>query len=198
MVTAARGMTERSKVKVGPAPHGHVGYSEALDRVWVLNSGARTISVLDGGSGGLDRKIDVGGSPRHVIIDDDAGLAFVAVDDAVVMGDAKGRRVSKRLPLKAGRATCLLPMLPRKRMYVLGDAGTMTIVDTERQEIAGTLPTGRGSNWGQPHENSCGKLYITNAATDDLTIIDEATDRVIPTAPAGRPPPRNATFREHG
>jgi YVTN family beta-propeller protein len=191
-------MTERSKVKVGPAPHGHVGYSEALDRVWVLNSGARTISVLDGASGALNRTIDVGGSPRHVIIDDDAGLAFVAVDDALVIVDAKAGRVSKRLLLKSGEATCLLPMLPRKRMYVLGDAGTMTIVDTERQEIAGTLPTGRGSNWGQPHENSCGKLYITNAATDDLTIIDEATERVIASATVGRTPHRNAIFRERG
>src|SRR5258708_21232359 len=153
MVTAARGMIERSRVAVGAAPHGHVGYSEALDRVWVLNSGARTISVLDGASGALDRTIDVGGSPRHVIIDDDAGLAFVAVDDALVIVDAKGGRVSKRLPLKAGRATCLLPMLPRKRMDVSGNPGTRTIVDTERQEIARTLPTGPGSHCGHPHEN---------------------------------------------
>src|SRR5258708_3150581 len=173
MVTAARGMTERSKVTVGPAPHGHVGYSEALDRVWVLNSGARTISVLDGASGALDRTIDVGGSPRHVIIDDDAGLAFVAVDDALVIVDAKAGRVSKRLPLKAGQATCLLPMLPRKRMYVLGDAGTITIVDTERREGAGTLPTGRGSDWGQPHQNRRGKLYIPNAPPGHKTSIHQ-------------------------
>jgi YVTN family beta-propeller protein len=87
-------------------------------------------------------------------------------------------------------------MLPRKRMYVLGDAGTMTIVDTARQEIAGTIRTGRGSNWGQPHENTCGKLYISNAKTNDMTIIDEATERVIATAKVGRNPHRNAIFRE--
>src|SRR5258708_4860714 len=108
------------------------------------------------------------------------------------------RGMTERSKVKVGRETCLLQMLPRKRMYVLGDAGTTTIVDTERQEIAGTLPTGRGSNWGQPHENSCGKLYITNAATDDMTIIDEATERVIASATVGRTPHRNAIFRERG
>ena len=191
-------LAERSKITVGAAPHGHISYDKSLDRVWVLNSGARTITLLDGTSGEVAGAIDVSGTPRHVIVDAAAALAYVAVDDALVIVDAKAGRVAKRLPLAGGRATCLLPMLSRDRMYVLGDAGTLTVVDTARQEVVGTIATGRGSNWGQPHENTCGKLYVANAASNDMTIIDEATEKVIATAKVGRRPHRNAIFRERG
>jgi len=194
-----RRMTERAKVAVGPAPHGHIAYAGSLDQVWVLNSGARDISVLDGTTGRLERTIDVGGSPRHVIFDDGAALAFVAADDALVVVDARDERLTNRLSLAAGtRGTCLLPMLPRQRMYVLGDAGAMTVVDTARQAIVGTIETGRGSSWGQPHEKTCGKLYVANGASDDLTIVDEGTEQVITTVKVGRHPVRNAIFRERG
>jgi YVTN family beta-propeller protein len=191
-------MTERAKVTVGAGPHGHVAYSESQGRVWVVNGGSGTISILDGETGDLRDTIDVGRGPRHLILDDERGLAFVALDDGVAIVDASLGRVVTRLPVAAGnRATCLLPMLPR-RMYVLGDAGALTIVDAVRQEVAGTAATGRGSSWGQPHEKSCGKLYVSNAGTNDMTILDEATETVIATVPVGRAPRRNAIFRERG
>jgi YVTN family beta-propeller protein len=190
-------LRERTKVPVGRAPHGHVAYSASLDEVWVLNSGARDITILDGASGAKKRTIDVGAAPRHLIFDNERAVAHVAVDDALAILDATSGKVSRRIPVR-GRATCLLPMLPRDRMYVLTDSGEMTIVDHAQGEVIGSVATGRGSSWGQPHENSCGKLYVANAATDDMTIVDEATDNVIATVKVGRRPERNAIFREQG
>jgi len=195
--TTMEQLRERTTVAVGRAPHGHVAYSASLDEVWVLNGGARDITALDGTSGAKKRTIDVGAAPRHLIFDGGHAVAYVAVDDGLVIVDATSGQVSKRIPVR-GRATCLLPMLPRQRMYVLTDTGGMTAVDTAQGAAVGVIATGRGSAWGQRHENTCGKLYVANAATDDQTVIDEATETVLATVKVGRRPERNAIFREQG
>ncbi len=200
MSVALRRMQERTKSRVGEGPHGHIAYSKAADQVWVLNGGAASISVLSGTTGQPQRTIEIGGTPRHVILDDAGGLGYVAVDDSLAVVEIAGGRVSKRIPLPSGRAaTCLQPMLTRSRMYVLSrEAGEVVAVDTERQQVAKTLPTGLGSAWGQPHENPCGKIHIANAESNDLTVIDDVTENVVASVGVGRRPHRNAIFRERG
>ena len=200
MPVALKRLAERSTVRVGQGPHGHIAYAKAADQVWVLNSGETSISVLNGTSGVLERTVQIGGAPRHVILDDDGGLAFVAVDDSLAVLEIGSGRVLSRTALPSGKAaTCLQPMLGRKRMYVLShDAGELTAVDTERREVAKTIPTGLGSAWGQPHENPCGKIHITNAETNDVTVIDDETEAVVATVGVGPRPHRNAIFRERG
>jgi len=197
MSTTMEQLRERTKASVGRGPHGHVAYSAALDEVWVLNGGARDATALDGTTGSTKRTIDLGATPRHLIFDNEHSLAYVATDDGLAIVDARSGKVTGRIGVR-GHATCLMPMLPNKRMYVLTDSGEMTVVDTAKGAAEGMIATGRGSSWGQPHENTCGKLYVANAATDDMTIIDEATEKVIATTKVGRKPERNAIFREQG
>ena len=200
MSVALRRLVERTKSRVGQGPHGHVAYSKAADQVWLLNGGAASISVLSGTTGQAQRTIEIGGTPRHVILDDVGGLGYVAVDDSLAIVEIAGGRVLNRIPLPSGRAaTCLQPMLTRSRMYVLShEAGELVAVDTLRQQVAKTLPTGMGSAWGQPHENPCGKIHITNAESNDVTIIDDVSETVIGSVGVGRRPHRNAIFRERG
>ena len=88
-------------------------------------------------------------------------------------------------------------MFGNRRLYVLlYGSPSLAVVDTERNELVGSIPVGRGSLWGQPHETPCGKLYIANAESNDVTVIDDTTERVLATLPVGRRPERNAIFRE--
>lgn len=200
MSVALRRLVERNKSRVGAGPHGHIAYSKAADQVWVLNGAAASISVLSGTTGQPQRTIEIGGTPRHVILDDAAGLGYVAVDDSLAIVEMAAGRVVKRIPLPSGKAaTCLQPMLTRSRMYVLSyEAGELVAVDTQRRQVAKTLPAGLGSAWGQPHENPCGKIHITNAESDDVTVIDDVSETVIASVGVGRRPHRNAIFRERG
>lgn len=200
MSVALRRLLERTRSSVGAGPHGHIAHSKAADQVWVLNGGAASISVLSGTTGQPQHTIEVGGTPRHVILDDAGGLGYVAVDDSLAIVDIAGGRVTRRIPLPSGKAaTCLQPMLTRARMYVLSDeAGEVVAVDTGRQEVAKTLPAGLGSAWGQPHENPCGKTHIANATSNDVTVIDDVTETVVASVGVGRYPHRNAIFRERG
>jgi YVTN family beta-propeller protein len=53
-------------------------------------------------------------------------------------------------------------------------------------------PTGRGAIWGNPHGNQpCGKLYIINELSSDVSVIDESTAEVVATVKVGNRPERN-------
>jgi YVTN family beta-propeller protein len=192
-VTTTR-LVERARVPVGPPPHAHIGYAASHDAVWVLNSSG--VSVLDGASGTSKAEVSLGGKPTHLIIDDAGGRAYITVDDQLVILDLAGQEL-EHLQLPSGPASVLVPMPPTNRMYVLSQAGgALDVVDTGTGQVVKTVPTGRGSAWGQPHGNSCGKLYIANADSDDVTVIDESSETVIATLGVGRRPHRNGIFRE--
>jgi YVTN family beta-propeller protein len=192
-------MVERRTVRVGAAPHRHIAYSGQTRQVWVLNTGETSLSVLDGASAEPIGKVDLGGSPRHVILDDAAGLGYVSLaEDALAIVDIRANRLLETLALPRGsRPGALQPMFGNRRLYVLlHGSPSLAVVDTERNALVGSIPVGRGSLWGQPHENPCGKLYIANADSDDVTVIDDTTERVLAPLPVGRRPERNAIFRE--
>jgi YVTN family beta-propeller protein len=200
-------MTDHSRlavhkvIPVGSGPHGHLAYADWVNQVWVLNEGTRDVTVLDGRSGDLVGSLDVGGAPLQAIMDPAAGLAYITVaEDAVVFVDARKGAVTKRiaLPDGAGRS-CLTPMQSDHRLYVAAEnLDTVQVVDTERAEIVGSFPVGKRPMWGQPHKKTCGKLYFANAESNDVTIVDHKTERVITTVPVGQCPSRAAIFREQG
>lgn len=194
MSVTIRRLVERARVPVGPPPHAHIGYAASRDAVWVLNSGGLT--VLDAVSGRSKWEVSLEGNPTHLILNEAGGRGYVPVDDQLVILDLDGQELG-RLPLPSGPATVLVPMPPLNRMYVLSRAGAaVDVVDTRTDQVVKSIPTGHGSAWGQPHEKSCGKVYIANADSDDVTVIEEATDTVVATLPAGRRPHRNGIFRE--
>ena len=194
MSVTIRRLVERARVPVGAPPHAHIGYAANGDVVWVLNSGG--LSVLDAASGSSKAEVSLGGRPTHLILDDDGGRGYVPVDDQLVILDLAGREL-ERVRLPSGPASVLVPMPPTNRMYVLSGAGcAVDVLDTRTDKVVESIPTGRGSAWGQPHEKSCGKLYIANADSDDVTVIDESNDTVIATLAVGRRPHRNGIFRE--
>jgi YVTN family beta-propeller protein len=201
-------MVERRTVRVGAAPHRHIAYSGPTRQVWVLNTGETSLSVLDGASAEPIGKVDLGGSPRHVILDDAAGLGYVSLaQDALAIVDIRANRLLETLSLPRGsRPGALQPMFGNRRLYVLlHGSPSLAVVDTRRNALAGSIPVGRGALWGQPWGSSykpitrpVGKAYIANADSDDVTLFDDATDGVIARVAVGRRPSRNAIYRERG
>lgn len=188
-------------IPVGAGPHGHLAYAGEVNQVWVLNGGARDVTVLDGRTGDPVGRIDVGGTPLQAIMDPAAGNGYLTVvEDAVVVVDVKSGTVTKRIALPAGAGrSCMVPMQDDHRLYVAAEnLDAVQVVDTELGEIVGSFPVGKRPLWGQPHKKTCGKLYFVNADSNDVTIVDHKTERVIKTVPVGLAPSRAAIFREQG
>lgn len=198
--TQGHGLAQKKLVAVGPAPHHHLGYAGWADRVLVLNAD-NSVTVLDGTTGDPTGRIEVPGLPTHVYADATTKLGYVALDSGVValVDPATSKAVDQvKLPEGTGR-TLLLPMPPRQRVYVLSEhQQAMHVIDTGRFEVVGSIPVGKAASWGQPHEKPCGKYYVSNAGSDDVTIIDDRTEEVITTVRVGQRPERAAIFRERG
>ncbi len=200
MAMATEGLVEAKVIRVGPAPHRHIGYADAVDRVWVSNSGGSTIDVLDGSSGEVVATIEVGKGPQHFVIDKDTLLGYIAIEgaDTVAVVDARSDQVVAAIALPPGSApAALLPAFARQRLWALNHgAGTISEIDLTSHTLVKTQPVGEGPLWGQPHSKSFGKAYVVNALSNDVAIIDEATGDVKARVAVGRRPERNATFRE--
>jgi YVTN family beta-propeller protein len=188
-------------IPVGAGPHGHLAYAGEVNQVWVLNGGARDVTVLDGRTGDSVGRIDVGGTPLQAIMDPAAGAGYITLaEDAVVFVDVRTGTVTKRiaLPPGAGRS-CMVPMQGDHRLYIAAEnLESVQVIDTERGEIVGSFAVGKRPLWGQPHKKTSGKLYFVNADSNDVTIVDHKTEQVIKTVPVGLNPTRAAIFREQG
>lgn len=188
-------------IPVGAGPHGHLAYADGVNQVWVLNGGTRDVTLLDGSTGDPVGRIDVGGTPLQAIMDPAAGTGYLTLaEDAVVFVDLKTGAVTKRIALPAGAGrSCMVPMQDDHRLYVAAEnLGAVQVIDTERAEIIGSFEVGKRPLWGQPHKKTCGKLYFVNADSNDVTIVDHKTEKVIKTVPVGLTPTRAAIFREQG
>jgi len=202
-------LVERGATRVGPGPHLHFGYVKESGHVWVSNTGGDSITVLDHASGDRVGEMKVGGGPAHFAFDAGCQVGYVALPsaDAVAVVDPRAGTVTRTVALRPGsRPTAVLPAFDRRRVYLLcpGDS-TVTAIDTTTNEVATVIPVGREPMWGQPWGASykpitrpVGKSYVVNAGSDDLTVFDDATDRVLRSVRVGRRPIRNAIFREYG
>ncbi|WP_020576345.1 YncE family protein [Actinopolymorpha alba] len=192
-------LAEVTTVDVGAGPHGHLTYSAATDKVWVLNGKAGTISVLDGGDGDVEHTIEVGGTPRHIILDDRSDRAYVTLaEDAVAVVGVRKAELESTVSLPSGSGPgAMVPLLDTNRLYVLNNGGSsVSVLDADTLRLLATVPVGRQPAWGQPHKKSCGKIHVANEGSDDVTVIDESTGQVLATVGVGKGPARNAVYRE--
>ncbi len=200
---------ETRTVDVGNPPHLHLGYVKETGEVWVSNTGGETITVLDHVEGRSLGEIPVGAGPAHFSFDAGCAVGFIALRDAdeVIVIDPRRHKVLGRVALPPGSGpVATMPAFDRRRVYVLNTISrTVSAIDTRTASVVATIEVGGTPLWGQPWGASykpitkpVGKSYIPGVETDDLTVFDDRTDRVLHRVKVGHRPIRNAIFREHG
>src|SRR5579859_250543 len=194
-VDTTRALVELTTVQVGAPPHRQILNASGVNQVWVYNCGQNSITQLDATTGAIVGTIALDGSPRYAKFDWRSGTAYIALDnDQVAILDARTGAVTGRLEFAAGsRPTSMIDMLHNNRLYVLTYNGGTAVVDVRTNQVVKMIPpSGRGATWGNPHGNQpCGKLYIINELSSDVSVIDEATTEVVATVKVGQRPERN-------
>jgi YVTN family beta-propeller protein len=199
LTTTTANLTELITVQTGTGPHPHIAYAKSTDRIWVLNSGSQSATLLDGETGKPDGSVSFASAPVHIIIDDGSDRAYILLSDdslAVVRLSSGEREATIALAAGSG-PTALAPLPDVARMYVLsGAAATVDAVDTDTLKIVKTVAVGKQPSWGQPHKTSAGKIHVANAGSDTVSVIEQSSGEVVATVPTGARPARNAIFRE--
>jgi DNA-binding beta-propeller fold protein YncE len=124
--------------------------SGSTNRVWVLNAGRPSATVLHGETGKPEATVAFPAAPVHIIIEDERDRAQVLrADDSLAVARLSSGEVEKTIRLGPGSGpTALVPLRDRNRLYVLnGSAGTVAAVDTDSLVIVKTVTVGAQPSW---------------------------------------------------
>jgi len=156
----ANGIT---RIPVGDRPH-EVAVNTVTNRIYVANWGSNNVSVIDGAT---DTEIDTDGNPANGIT---------------------------RIPVGSG--PCGVGVNPTTNRIYIGNSGsddvsvidgaTNTEIDTDGNPANGVTPIPVGSAPIGVHVNPItNRIYVANQNSDNVSVIDQASNTIIATVPVG-------------
>jgi YVTN family beta-propeller protein len=149
--------------------------------------GSRAVAVVDTRSGKVTRTINVGTSPRQVVVSSDGARAFVTFATGIAVIDTATDRVTRTIPDSDGPQGVATG--DGSRVYVTNPrSGQVWIIDAAR--ATGYRVTARLSVPDQPWAVAVtrGKLYVTRMNADAVAVLDASTGKLLSTVGVGKLP----------
>jgi len=147
----------------GPYPGGFV-FDRTTGLAYVALSRNNTLAVVNLEAGSVETEIEVGISPYMVVL----------VDDKAYVSNWGGRRPGPEdfTALSSGSEVVVDPDTG------IAASGTVSIIDLARRETIGEIEVGLHPS-GLATSPDGTRLYVANANSDSVSVIDTVTDRVI-------------------
>jgi len=174
--------------EVGEDP-GYGIYFPGRNKVYIVNEGDGTVSVIDASTDEKIRDITVGDQPVGACADEDAGLLYVtnAGDDTVSVIDTATDTVIDTISVPGGPSSCVVDSGDGDVYTGNRDDDTVVIIDRETRQIKKLVPVDE-----YPCvcgiDDSSGGLYVTNRNSNTVTIIDTVEETVKETVVVGQSP----------
>ena len=182
-------------VLVGTVMIGLDAWALAVDvpsgHVFVSNSSAGTLSVLDAGSGTVLHTIALTGIPNQIAVDGRTRRAFVLNDATNTMSvlDAATGTLVQTLHFTAVHDLAIDEA--RNRVLVVGlrpdGASEVSILDARSGRVRRAIPNALDS-WGLALDARSGRVLVTNRGDGTLSVLDAARGHVVRTVPVGTHP----------
>ena len=181
------------RVPVGKEPEG-VRVAPGGKYVLVTNESDNSISILDAKTLEVVKSVTVGKRPRDIAFMPDGKTAYVSgeFDSSIYrIHVPEGAPVEKVVQLeKDERPMSVRLDAHRKRVYAsTGRGGKVAVVDISAAEpkLIQTIAVGTRP-WGMALSADGSRLYTANGPSNDVSVIDTATLKVIAKIPVGKSP----------
>jgi YVTN family beta-propeller protein len=181
-----------ARVKVGEEPEG-VGVSPDGKWVLVTNESDNSISVIDAKTLKEVHHIVVGKRPRDLAFTPDSRFAYVSGEfDASLyrVGLPAGKPVERIIQMRK-EAKPMSVQLDSKRNRIFlstGRGGTVAVIDLlPKPKLVTEIAVG-ARPWGIALSKDGSRLYTANGPSNDVSIVDTATLKVVKKIPAGKSP----------
>ena len=191
-----------SNVATGAGPVA-VAVDAKTNKIYVANSEAGSVSVIDGNTDELAGNIAVGPLPYVLAVNSVSGKVFISntFSDVVTVLNERDNATAK---LKAGSADAIAIDEKLDRTYLLHyEDSAITILDS-KPSLVGRTTTGMHL-WGVAMDSGGGKLYVTRSGNGELAVLDEGSGTIdavavgaIPCAVAVIPENNRAYVVNHG
>lgn len=159
-------------------------------RVYVANTGAGTVSVVDAASLAVRATITVGKGPGPVAVSADGTQVLVpnSGDATVSVIDATSLTVTATIAVGGAPGTPAVGSGPDSgRAYVpVAEAGTIAVIDMAAASVTATIPVGRNPltpafGTGSAAAPLTTRMFV--AAEGSVSVIDTQTNQVVATTP---------------
>lgn len=181
----------RATITVGAEPE---GVATAPDgSVWVTSEAENTVSVIDPDQDRVIATIPTGLRPRGIAFNHKYGVVTDENDGSVIIVDIAARSAVARVQLPMVATLQPRPMgvvidrSGRHAYVTTGRAGSVVVLDLETKQIAKTFEKVGARPWGITLGRD-GMLYTANGPSDDVSVIDPATGRVVRRIASGGSP----------
>ena len=156
------------------------------ERLYVINGGADTISVIDPATGGL-AAIPAGPGLRAggLAVSRDGALVYVTnLENDTVSGiDTATLAVTSRIPVGRGPDAVWITPNGRYAYVTSGGCGTISVVDTARRAVVKTLPLGYGPGSIRAIGTTGSRVYAVSESVAAVRIIDTASHTIVQSIP---------------
>jgi YVTN family beta-propeller protein len=181
-----------TNVPVGKGPHGF-RISNDSKYAYIANMGEDTVSVIDIENQKELKKIKVGSTPVTTGITKDGKTLIVSInaENALAIVDLSTDKVEK-VSVGAGPAQVYIEA-DDKYAFVANQgtedkpSNSVTKIDLTTKQVAATIQTGKGSH-GVVVSPDNKYAYVTNMYEDTVSVIDNASNKVIATIPVDKEP----------
>jgi YVTN family beta-propeller protein len=179
-------------IPVGDFPDG-VAVSPDGRRAYITNTGSGTVSVIDTATNKVIATIATSAQSVGIAVSPDGRRVYTAnlLDQSISVIDTETNALIATVPVS------IFPYdvkVAGKKIYVTNctaqcsssSPGTATALDAATYKVIATIPVAPTTNAPQLAVSPDGrKIYVTNEISDNVPVIDTATDTVTATIPLG-------------
>lgn len=189
------------------------GAALAVDKVYVANEGADTVSVLDAVSFKALAIVRVGKMPHNVQVSPDGKFAWVtnngepgqSTDASAHQATAHGAHGAMALPgavwvidtstdavvaqVPVGMHPAHVVVSPDGRLAYVTNGGdnTVSVIDTAARSVVASIPVGQSPH-GLRIRPDGKEVYVANLKVGTVSVIDTASQKEVAQVPAGKGP----------
>jgi len=179
--------------------------AQAQTRVYVTNTNADKVSVIDAKTNTVVASISVGRRPIHIAFTPNGRFAYVTnngkpfdhVPDSVSVIDTATSSVLTTITVGDG-ASGVATTPDGNLVYVTNyGSGTVSVIDAITNGVVTTIGVGSAPDSVAVAPN--GKFaYVSNLGADTISVIDTVRNIVVATFPSGGRAPRGIAFTSNG
>lgn len=190
-VSAATVYTVTATIPVGTNPQG-VAFDPDTGTIYVPNTGANTVSVIDEASNTVIKTIPVGSGPSSVVVDPAYNTVYVANAGAdtvsIINGGTNKVVASVHIPPPADGPIAMAIDTATDTIYTANLYGyDVSVIDGGTYTVTATIPVGTSPS-GVSVDLATDTVYVTNGGDNTVSVIDGATNKVTATVAVGNVP----------
>jgi len=170
--------------------------------LYVANPGLQAVTVIDTATSEVIKSVQVGINPvGPVLLGPDEKTVWVVSEEAVSIIEVASQSVRASLPLDSGVSSGLAfaPVDGSWRAYVSSPKDNAVIViDAETYAVLARVPVGKAPGRGLVYSKYTDKVYVANTGSQNLSVIDVSTNRIVNTIALPRPGFHNIAMTRDG